>query len=86
MLIITLSGGLVSSVTTDDSRLRELLNADGVVVLDYDKDLDDDDPCVIPVPVNGSPEESWGLAHASTKSVETTVIDTEKLAECLRNL
>jgi len=36
MLIITLEGGFVSSVSSDDPELVAMLNSSGVAVLDYD--------------------------------------------------
>lgn len=84
MLIVTLEGGLVSSVSSDDPALIEQLNRDGVAVLDYDTDGADDDE-LLSVKLKTQPgrpgEVNEAVGHVET--VGETDIDTAWLARAL---
>jgi len=43
MLYITTEGGLVTSITSDDKNLVELINKEGVIVIDYGDVTADDE-------------------------------------------
>ena len=82
MLIITMEGGLISSISTDDNRLREQLNIDRVVVVDYDTEgLEEDRVTKIHILPDGRNEAEVHNAYAYVEDVRQTVIDTQALAD-----
>lgn len=82
MLIITVEGGLVSSVTTDDKVLQELLNIDRVAVLDYDTDGADENELITVRTRHSTDRLPYRyMACGRVEPVGDTDIDTEELAK-----
>jgi hypothetical protein len=78
MLIITMDGGLITSISTDNPELKEKLGK--AVVIDYDTE-GMDEQALSPVKVKESDErpESVEDAFVYCAEVEDTVIDVEFL-------
>ena len=78
MLIITLEGGLVSSVSTDDPELKAKLGE--VVVIDYDTEgVDEDETHLIKTQAASGRPEEFSVATVVSLEVEDTEIDVEFL-------
>lgn len=82
MLIITVENGLVSSVTTEDQRLREQLNNERVAIIDYDVDgADENELITVRTKVVGDQLPDRTMACGHVEEVGITDIDVYELAK-----
>ena len=84
MLIITLEGGFVSSVSSDDQELVAILNRGGIAIIDYDIDGADSEDLKT-VRQNTQPGQPLVEYEALARMIfaEATQIDTKALARRL---
>jgi len=82
MLIITLEGGLVSSVVTDDEALRTRLNVERVAILNYDTEgADEAELMTIRTRHTDDQVPQRFLACGHVMPVDRADIDTEALTK-----